>query len=716
MSTQDLPASSLAREKELDLIQLLSMLLECWKVIAGCTVLFGLLALAGAMVFAPVYQADTLIQIEKKSSGNLSGTLSAVIPELNVGTAPEIQLLQSRMVLGKTVRDLKLNVEVTPVLFPVVGKAWARLRGAHPSTLAVDWLTIPEGHPVTVTVEDKSRYSLVWQGVLLEGEIGKPLEKNGLHLLISAADANPGTRFILTKFSEQDAVRTLQKRIVVSEKGKDSGMLSVSITGHDQTELVRILDTLAANYVLQNVTRKSEQEAKSLSFLQELLSEVRTRLNNAEEKMNVYRQQSDSVDLNLEAKSVLEQIVNIDNQLNSLTFQEAEISQLYKKGHPSYRALEDKRRTLEKEKTRLGQRISEMPSVQQEVLRLSREVESGQAVYLQLLGRQQELSISRSGITGNVRIIDTANVHPDPVKPRKALIVVLGCLLGLLFSSGGILLINAFRQCVERPEQLEAENLHVCATVPLSEWQRKATGKQQRVQPGNASLLALDNPTDLTVEAIRSLRTSLHFDMQNLSQKVLVITGTTPDCGKTFISSTLATIMAQSGQRVLLIDADMRRGNAHRLFGLDAGEGLSALLSGLKTLPCVLRTFSRIGLDIITCGKAAQDPITLLMGKRFQELLEWANQNYDIVIVDTPPSLAVADASIIGRTPSLTLVVTRAGVNSIKETTLCVKKLEQDGVPVKGIVLNGIVQSTFGYFRNGYRSEGYRYTPTDNNA
>ncbi|NJQ21825.1 polysaccharide biosynthesis tyrosine autokinase [Pantoea sp. LS15] len=714
MSTHELPASSPRSEGEIDLFRLLGIVLERWKLIAGMTVIFSLLALVWTLMTTPVYRADTLIQVEKKQGNMLSGTLSSFMPELNTSTAPEIELLQSRMLLGETVRDLKLNIVSEPRLLPIVGKAWARLSDAAPSTLVVDRLHIPDGKPITLTVEDKSHYRLMHEGTLLEGEVGQPLEKAGFTLLISAIDAKPGTRFTVTQLSEQDAVRALQKRIVVSEKGKDSGMLSVSITGSDPAQLITILDRLAENYKRQNVARQTEQEARSLSFLQQLLTEVRSRLNDAEEKMNAYRQQSDSVDLNLEAKAVLEQIVNVDSQLNALTFQEAEISQLYKKGHPSYRALEDKRRTLEKEKTRLGQRISDMPSVQQEVLRLSREVESGQAVYLQLLSRQQELSISRSGITGNVRIIDTANIHPDPIKPKKVLIIFLGSLSGLLLSAGGVLVLNTLRQRVETPEQLEAAQLHVCATVPHSAWLLKVTRHTQGQTAGVTPLLAQENPNDLTVEAIRSLRTSLHFDMLEQEQNVLVVTGTTPDCGKTFVSSTLATVMAQSGQRVLFIDADMRRGDAHRVFGLEQREGLSSFLSGEKTIPCVLRTFDKTELDVITCGAYLQDPTTLLMGARFKTLLEWARQKYDVVIVDTPPALAVIDAAIIGRMTPLTLVVTRAGLNSVKETTLCVNKLEQEGISVKGVVLNGVVPGALSYFRDGYRCEGYRYTSPAN--
>lgn len=191
------------------------------------------------------------------------------------------------------------------------------------------------------------------------------------------------------------------------------------MTGDDPQLITRILNSIANNYLQQNIARRAAQDSQSLEFLQRQLPEVRSELDEAEEKLSVYRQQRDSVDLNTEAKAVLEQIVNVDNQLNELTFREAEISQLYKKDHPTYRALLEKRQTLEQERKRLNKRVSAMPSTQQEVLRLSRDVEAGRAVYLQLLNRQQELSISKSSAIGNVRIIDPAVTQPQPVKPKK---------------------------------------------------------------------------------------------------------------------------------------------------------------------------------------------------------------------------------------------------------------------------------------------------------
>ncbi|EPJ5738128.1 GNVR domain-containing protein, partial [Klebsiella oxytoca] len=288
------------------------------------------------------------------------------------------------------------------------------------------------------------------------------------------------------------------------------------------------------------------------------LPKVQNDLNIAEDKLNQYRRQKDSVDLSLEAKSVLEQIVNVENQLNELTFRESEISQLYTKEHPTYKALLEKRKTLQDEKIKLNERVSGMPKTQQEILRLSRDVESGQAVYMQLLNRQQELSIAKSSAIGNVRIIDTAVTETKPVQPKKFIIVLAGIVLGFIISVGLVLLRVFLRQGIESPEQLEERGINVYASIPVSEaFAKKAVQKKYWNKTPNSEaqgFLAVENPADLAIEAIRGLRTSLHFAMMEARNNVLMISGASPNAGKTFVSTNLAAVIAQTGKRVLLID------------------------------------------------------------------------------------------------------------------------------------------------------------------
>lgn len=723
MSTKNLsaPQGAAAAQNEIDLGRLLGELLDHVKPIVGITTLFTAVAVTYALFSTPVYQADAMIQVEQKQGNALLSSLSQMMPNASPEAAPEMQLLQSRMILGKTIDDLSLRNVVQQKYFPVFGRGWARLSGERPGELAISWMNIPRlyGQPqtLTLTVGEEGRYRLEGENVSADGTLGQLLDVNGISLKISDIQARPGTQFTLSQQSELEAINNLQLNFTVSERSKDSGMLGLTMTGEDPQLIARVLNSIADNYLQQNIALQAAQDSRSLEFLQRQLPKVRGDLDEAEDKLNSYRQARDSVDLNLEAKSVLEQIVNTDNQLNELTFREAEISQLYKKDHPTYKALMDKRQTLEQEKKRLNKRVSAMPETQQEVLRLSRDVESGRAVYLQLLNRQQELSIAQSSAIGNVRIIDPAVAQPQPIRPKKALIVVLGLILGLFVSVGLVLARAMLRRGIESPEQLEEQGISVYATVPVSEWLEKKTRLRSknifsttfRHRTKNVPFLAVDNPIDLAVEAVRGLRTSLHFAMMESSNNLLMISGATPDSGKTFVSSTLAAIVAQSGQKVLFIDADMRRGYSHELFSLENSTGLSDVLAGTAEAERAIRTFDKGGFDVLTRGQVPPNPAELLMHARFSALMTWASERYDMVIIDTPPILAVTDAAVIGRIAGTSLVVARFGMNSVKEMTVCVQRLEQGGVNIKGAILNGVVKRASSQYGYGYHHYGYSY-------
>ena len=443
------------------------------------------------------------------------------------------------------------------------------------------------------------------------------------------------------------------------------------------------------------------------------LPEVRSDLDQAEDKLNQYRRKSDSVDLSLEAKAVLDQIVNVDNQLNELTFRESEISQLYTKEHPTYKALMEKRKTLQDEKSKLNKRVSAMPETQQEILRLSRDVESGRAVYMQLLNRQQELNIAKSSAIGNVRIIDNAVTQPKPIKPKKILIVLIGIILGVMTSAGVVLLRVILRRGIETPEQLEELGINVYASIPIAETFSKSVVQKKGWSKKSAEeiqgFLAVDNPADLSIEAIRGLRTSLHFAMMEARNNVLMISGASPNAGKTFVSSNLAAVISQTGKKVLFIDTDMRKGYTHKLFNENNTNGLSDILSGKVEINRALKKVVSGDFDFISRGMAPPNPAELLMHTNFKKFIEWASENYELVIIDTPPILAVTDAAIIGQYVGTVLLVARYEENTVKEITVSIRRFEQSGVAVKGCILNGVVKKASNYYGYGYHDYGYTY-------
>lgn len=704
---------------EIDLGRLVGELIDHRKLIISVTSLFTLVALLYALFSTPIYQADALLQVEQKQGNAILNSLSQMLPDGQPQSAPEIALLQSRMIQGKTVDDLNLQAQVEQEYLPIFGKGWARLTGKQPSSLTVSRLYLPSDNKLDVpklelVVKDKNHYSVTFNDKKISGEVGVLLDSNGIALKIDKIEAEPDSKFIISYVSKLKAISDLQEVLSVTDQGKDTGMLNLSLTGPDPILLEKILNSVSNNYLAQNVDRQAAQDAKSLEFLNEQLPKVRNELDIAEDKLNQYRRQKDSVDLSLEAKSVLEQIVNVDNQLNELTFRESEISQLYTKEHPTYKALMEKRKTLQEEKAKLNQRVSGMPKTQQDILQLSRDVDSGQAVYMQLLNRQQELNIAKSSAIGNVRIIDNAVSQPKPVKPKKVIVLLAGIMFGGIVSVGLVLLRVFLRRGIENPEQLEEININVYASIPMSETFAKKNTHSLRLkkkpESEHESFLAVDNPADLAIEAIRGLRTSLHFAMMEAHNNILMISGASPNAGKTFVSSNLAAVVAQTGQKVLFVDMDMRRGYTHKLFNLNNDNGLSDILSGKSEISKAIKNVSTAGFDYISRGVVPPNPAELLMHRRLEELLSWASQNYDIVILDTPPILAVTDAAIIGHYVGTTLLIARFEQNTTKEIEVSFKRFEQSGIRVKGCILNGIVKKANSYYGYGYSHYGYSYT------
>lgn len=702
---------------EIDLGRIIGELIDHRKLIIAVTALFTFISLLYALFATPIYQADALLQVEQKQGNAILNSLSQMLPDSQPQSAPEIALLQSRMILGKTVDDLNLQAIAEKNYFPIFGRGWARLIGHKPENLTITRLYLPSSDKelpeLNLTVKDKLHYTVEYNGKKIDGVVGVLLDSDGIALKIDRIDANEGSEFTVSYISKLKAITDLQESFSVTDQGKDTGILTLTLRGEDPKHLEQVLDSISDNYLAQNIARQAAQDAKSLEFLNAQLPKVRSDLDLAEDKLNQYRRQKDSVDLSLEAKSVLDQIVNVDNQLNELTFRESEISQLYTKEHPTYKALMEKRKTLQDEKSKLNQRVTAMPKTQQEILRLSRDVNSGQAVYMQLLNRQQELNIAKSSAIGNVRIIDNAVSQPKPVKPKKILVLAVGFVLGLMVSLSLVFLRIFLRRGIESPEQLEEIGINVYASIPVAENSVKKASQIKRFTQKNekeyTTFLSIENPADLAIESIRGLRTSLHFAMMEARNNILMISGASPNAGKTFVSSNLAAIIAQTGKKVLFIDTDMRKGYTHKLFNKNNENGLSDVLSGKIAFEKAIKQIDSCGFDYISRGSVPPNPAELLMHRRLNELLIWANSQYDIIILDTPPILAVTDAAIIGQYVGTTLLVVRFEQNTVKEIEVSFKRFEQSGVTVKGCILNGVIKKASSYYGYGYNHYGYNY-------
>lgn len=724
------------KDTQIDLATILRTLFDHKKLIAGVVALFTLLGAFYAVVATPVYQANAMIQIEPKKVG-LDAT-----PQLNTKPSSvseavtEIELIKSRTVLGQVVSDLNLDVVATPRYFPAIGRYMAReFTPTGNQTLAAPlfgleafaWggekidvfnLDVPAnllGERLTLIAGPNGTYRLVGTdgAPLLSGRVGEVSQGNGVTLQLAELTARPGTEFRLVKNRLLNTSLDYQQRLRVAESGKDSGIVYLSINDTDPVQANRVLDEVSRLYVRQNVERSSAEAAQRLDFLRSQLPVVRKELEKSEEALHAFQMRTKSVDITLETKALLDQMVAYDAQLSELRLKRTDLDRLYTRQHPASAALSQQISQIESQKTSLQAQIKGLPETQQELLRLTRDMQVTTQTYTLVLNKSQEQDIIRAGNIGNVRIIDKADSNiEEPVKPMRAVIVLVAMLLGTLVAVAIIFIRQAFYRGVENPEVIESLGMPVYASLPLSRQQERLQKKRGKgVTNRESRLLSVAAPSELAIESLRSLRTSLHFAMMEARNNVLMITSPMPGVGKSFVSANLAVIIAQAGKRVLLIDGDMRKGYLHRSFGLQPKHGLSDALAARLGNTEVINATEVDNLHLIACGFAAPNPSELLMHDNFSKLLRELSPHYDLVIIDTPPVIAVTDASLIGRQAGTTLLVARFGQSSVKEIEVSKRRLAQNGVLVKGAIFNGVIRkaSTAEYDCAAY---GYDYSPS----
>jgi tyrosine-protein kinase Etk/Wzc len=702
----------------LDLHQILAVLRNNKLIILFCIIAFsvgGYIYLKGQPY---IYQANALIQVEQTQGSGLAG-LDEITGafETESGVAAEIEIIKSRFVLGKVVEAKSLQTHAYPKRLPLAKYAPAlnnylvNQYTRHKDTLQhynttdasiqVEQIRMPEeltSVPLTIKITSQQTYGLYDSSNtrLLTGSFGDiSFSADGrIMLFLKVANAHPGAEFGLFVNRAVDEINRLRGRLQITEQGRSTGILSIVLEGTGREDIKDTLNKVIQAYQNQNIQRQSEEAQRSIEFLEKQVPEVQRELATAERTVNEYRTQSAQVDLQIETQSALNKIVAIEGKLNELKLQETEISTRYKKDHPIYVTLLKQQGRLLSEQQRINQQIEKLPAKQQELLSLMRNVEVTSAVYLQLLNKMEELKVAKAGTVGNVRILDQAEFMTHPVRPRKNRIMLIALAIGGLLGVGiaflRIWLNPGLTNPAEVQEKLEITNYGV---VPVTRSQRQVE-KDTLAPEKKSAVLAATYPKDTALEAIRSIRTSLHFAMLEAKNNLVMLTSPSPDAGKSFISSNLAALLAQGEQKVLLIDMDLRRGHINKAVGVAREPGLSDYLSkhnatnqGIQ-LTDIIHSKVLPKLDFIATGSIPPNPSELIMSAACTQFMHDIQQAYDIVIIDTPPILAVTDAALIGRHIGTCLMVVRHKRNTLHEIKQCKNELKRLDVPLKGYIYN----------------------------
>lgn len=692
------------KKEETDLMQLVGDIARNWYIMLPCLILAGAVGAFVSMWIRPVYQVDALLQIESKnnkSSMGMMGGLGALFSNASPAET-EIELIKSRQVMGAAVEKMGLQYKAEPLDF--MDRLLHKEGRLDLTQYEVPWDSIPADEkikPWVVEIKDSTGTFDLYDHmdrVVLSGNPGQtyrfPYAGDTATFGIIRCSVRKGQRFAVSKMNRLDAIASFRSSFEVKEKGKKTGILEFSYQDIYPDRGVEVLNEVASSYLRQNVEERNAEAQKTLEFLEKQLPDVKAQMDSSLMNLNAYRNRVGSVDVNAETQLVLQRRMKLQQDILTLQQRKQDAIRLFHSEHPTVKTLQDQEEALKRELAGTASQVKKLPTTQQEVLKLTNEVEQSKVLYTTMLNNIQQLRLVSAGEVGSVRIIDFAEQVTRPVKPKKKMVLCVALFLGFLLGAALVSLKTKFSSGVKSARFIEKETGYtVYAKVPK--------GNPQGTK--GTRPLAVVEPDDVAVEALRSLRSSLEFSMMDGGDSVIGVSGLIPGVGKSFISVNMAALFAGLGKKVLLIDADLRKGRLHKEFGIKRGNGLSQVLLKEVEVEEVIHPTEVENMFVIPCGSVPANPAELLGSKHYVELIERFKSEYDLIIVDTPPIMLVTDAALACRVASQIVMVIEYNKHSIEAI--------QDGIAQ---ILKGNSQAHASIVINKYehsRSEagGYKY-------
>jgi tyrosine-protein kinase Etk/Wzc len=702
-------------EPAFDLKGYLNTLYDSRWLIGGITAFITLVAVLYALVAKPVFEANLMIHVEEESpnaSKNILSEASSLF-ETKKAAIAEMELLRSRMVVSRAVDNLQLYIDVQPRYFPIAGFWFANQNGNALSTpglfgyggyvwgsekAEVSLFEVPEAwlareFTLTALGKDRYRFSGGGQRIVFEGEVGLryrvPTPEGLIELKVDRIAANPGGRFRLRRMSRFAMIEAIQNALVITEQGKQSGIIEVKLQGENARRTYAVLSEIGREYMRQNLARKTEEAEKSLAFLNQQLPILKRQLEQAEDRYNQFRNAHSTVDLQEEARMSLTQAAAARARRMDLIQKKTELLARFTEDHPIVAAINRQLKEVDTEIDQVNARIKDLPVLEQDEARLTRDIKVNTDLYTALSNTAQQLRLISVGRVSNVRMVDAPIAPEKPIKPNRPLIVALTVVTGLFLGTLIAFTRKAMMGGIDDPQAIERllRARVVYATIPHSNNQDKLTRKA-RSDGGVLPLLAQIIPEDAAVESLRSFRAALLFSMPHFRNNIVMFAGPTRGLGKSFVSANFAAVMAASGKRVLLIDADLRNGQLHRYFGMGRERGLSRAILGQSAIDEVIHHDVVENLDFIPTGELPPNRSEFLLHLNFGGLLQQVAAHYDLVLLDPPPLLDVADALIIGGHAGAVFIVARSGRTNESEINESIKRLNHAGISPQGVLFN----------------------------
>jgi tyrosine-protein kinase Etk/Wzc len=713
--------------REMSLQDVATTLADSKWLIAKYVVIFAILASAYLFLAIPVYRADALIKID--TSEARSGTLGETdtIADLISPVSAELQVVKSRAVLQRVVDELALDIVAEPKYLPIIGKPIAYGHGGEwmkgqarslkgyawgGEEIAIGGLEVGEdyrGEAFEIVKEENEHFVVIEPGgaVLGRGTVGQPFidKRVGLRVEVTRLEGQPGTRYSVVRRPVDAVVEEMRNRLGVREEGRDSRVIRISLEGQDRARSASIVNAVATAYMRRQSEWRSKELEETLDFLEQQKARLKAETDRAAENLGQYRQNSRSIDVQLEAERLLDRAAGLESRLAALQLE----SEKYLPAHPNAGAIAGEIRNVQTQLNETYDRLKRLPEKEQRATGLSRDAQATGDLYASLINDIHRIRLMTAVSPNSMKLLDEGEASFLPVRPKsKVAVFSLATVLGMVVGTMAVIWKRVTRAAVVEPSEIE-DNLKVpvYAIVAYSD-QQKLIGRS-RSRKTAAEVLATSKPHDPAIEALRALRTWLATPGLAPANRSLLVTGPSVGVGKSFISANLAAVLAAGGKRVLLIDGDLRKGAISRQFWLENALGLSNLLSGAEKTSVLGVHRSQVDrLHVMPRGTLLFSSEELLATDRFSEIMREVSAQYDYVIVDSPPVLPVADAVAMGQSIGTALMVVRQGVNTLEEINDAQTRLQHAGVEVKGFVVNGLTGTKwkYGYAYGDAKYEG----------
>ena len=502
------------------------------------------------------------------------------------------------------------------------------------------------------------------------------------------------------EFSDaRDPISVFISRLTI-DPVRNSRLVNLHFDGKDPQKITTIANTLAELYIKQDAEIRTKASRDAVSWLMEQIVSVKKRLEESETALVKYMEQ-EKITESPEAGNK-DNTVNLPETLKREQLRlEVEISEISRRYGPKHPQMVKVLSELESVKSKLDIETQNLINLNRKAAQytiLKREVDSNRDIYETLVKRAKETGVSEQLEATNIRVVDPAEVPDGPIRPNKKNNIILACLVGLMLGVSTAFFIEYIDNTVKDPDDVTNYiGLPFLGYVPSA---RKEARTEDEID-----LIVYQKPHSVISEAYRSIRTSILFAFAGKPSKTILMTSSSPQEGKTSASINLGITMANTSEKVLLVDADLRCSRLHKSFGIQKENGLSDYLVGNITLDAAIKPTRIENLSLLTAGSTPPNPAELLHSGKMKAFLEDAIKKFDRIIIDAPPILMVTDAAILANIVDGVIMLVRCGKIHIEIVSRTKQKLQDSKANILGVLLNNVDYGKESYYHYYYYSD-----------